>query len=51
MPTEIWGTFRSFYMRINIAPNGDLHQRIQILANISLQGKKCHLCNFYTVAV
>ncbi len=34
IPTEIWGTFRSFLSRINIAPNGDLDQTTQILANI-----------------
>ncbi len=34
IPTAIWGTFRSFLSRINMAPNGDLDQTTQILANI-----------------
>ncbi len=34
IPTEIWGTFRSYLSRINMAPNGYLDQTKQILANI-----------------
>ncbi len=34
IPTAIWCTFSSLLSRINMAPNGDLDQTTQILANI-----------------